>query len=183
MTTALRPALGLALTTLIGPALAEEVMTPQEFCAELFASAKADCLAAAELLTAPSGMPPIGALSVFVRADDGALSVEYRLDREYPAEDVSVECGPGDAIVLPAGAAVRLLFTSVDAIYTFEAPNYVEPIDLVPGRVNERLIETPAEAGEANGMLRADRDGAKTTVELRFITSTEAFDPQTACDG
>ena len=178
MAAASRLAPAFALTMFVAhPALAEEVMPPQEFCARLSVPNQAACLASAELLAAP---PVDAALTVLLSANEGRLSVEYRV---YGAEDRAAECTVNDAIALPSGEVIRLLLTSADVIYAFEVAGYVARVDLVPGRVNERLIKTPAEAGIAGGFLQADTDGSKKVMGLRFISDTRAFDPRTVCGG
>ncbi|MBX4958365.1 hypothetical protein HJB56_10335 [Rhizobium lentis] len=61
-------------------------------------------------------------------------------------------------------------------IYDFEMPGHIEKVDLVPGRVNERRIETPAEAGRADGVLQTGADGPKKVVAVRFYSGQSAFD-------
>lgn len=68
-------------------------------------------------------------------------------------------------------------------IYDFEVPGHIEKVDLVPGRVNERRIETPAEAGQAGGVLQTDGNGPKKIVAVRFYSGQSAFDGRMLCAG
>ncbi|MBK1622062.1 hypothetical protein [Afifella marina] len=168
----------LALMMLAEPvcsSFAQEAMTPQEFCAGLPPLAQENCNAAGELLSAP---PTEEHLTVFLRASDGALSVEYRFSGEGASDDHSVECSAENVITLPAGEVVRLLFTSSDAIYSFDVPGYAGPVDLVPGRVNELLVKSPSQPGEIDGTLQTDSEDTKRAVRLRFVADKQAFNPQ-----
>lgn len=177
--------LGLAMIVVSpNPASAQQPMTPQEVCAELPDSARIDCIAAGELLAAASrASPGDDDLTVLMTADKGGLTLEYRKPGERPGDDPSVQCTVGDRITLPVGKVVRLQFTSADVIYDFEVPGHIEKVDLVPGRVNERRIETPAEAGQAGGVLQTDGNGPKKIVAVRFYSGQSAFDGRMLCAG
>ncbi|WP_077963526.1 hypothetical protein [Ensifer adhaerens] len=181
MTCAPRVALILAMAAASpGVATAEEAKTQSELCGDDLPEAnRADCVTADDLLAPLSTSPGDADLTVVLRADKGALTLEYRKPGELPENDPSVECTVGRQITLPAGKVVHLEFISADVVYSFEAPGYVEQVDLVPGLVNYRRIETPIEGGQADGVFHADPDGLKTIVSMRFDKGL--FDGQLLC--
>ncbi|MGF6159477.1 hypothetical protein M2267_004749 [Ensifer sp. KUDG1] len=120
-------------------------------------------------------------LTILLRADKGALTLEYRKPGHRLEDDPSVQCAVGDRITLPAGTVVNLEFVSADVVYSFEVPGYVEQVDLVPGLINYRQIETPAKDGEAGGALRVHPDGLKNAVAVRFTKEQRVFDARMLC--
>ncbi|WP_158665098.1 hypothetical protein [Ensifer adhaerens] len=182
MTCASRVALILAMAaTSLGAATASEPKAPQESCTELPEANRADCITADDLLAPLSTSPDDADLTVLMRADKGALTLEYHKPGEPSEGDPSVQCTVSGQITLPAGKVVHLEFISADVVYSFEVPGYVEQVDLVPGLVNSRRIETPAGAGRADGVFRADPDGLKTIVSMRFDKGQSPFDGQMLC--
>ncbi|NUS69900.1 MAG: hypothetical protein HOQ41_16235 [Ensifer adhaerens] len=120
-------------------------------------------------------------LTILLRADKGALTLEYRKPGQRLEDDPSVQCAVGARVTLPTGAVVHLELVSADIVYSFEVPGYVEQVDLVPGLVNYRQIETPAETGEANGLLQVHPDGLKKAIAVRFKKEQSAFDARMLC--
>lgn len=55
----------------------------------------------------------------------------------YPDTDIVLR----DELRMPAGVPVRLRLTSADVIHSFWAPRLAGKMDLIPGRVNELVIE------------------------------------------
>ncbi|MER0237629.1 hypothetical protein [Fulvimarina sp. MAC8] len=159
-------------------------MTPQEFCASFPSTARAECEAAGELLIEPrpqSAQASEETLTVSITADDGMLSLEYRGPRVDGMVDQLAECARRDVIELPTGTVVRLLFTSADTLYGLSFPDIVNSADLVPGRINERRIETPAEAAVVDGELQRHGDTVGHSVRLRFVERTDNLHPRAFC--
>ncbi|GAA3107409.1 hypothetical protein GCM10010520_60080 [Rhizobium viscosum] len=175
--------LGLATTAVSpNPASAEGPITQRVPCAEAPDTARTDCTETGE---PPAALletsPGHGDLTVLMRAEQGALTLEYRKPSERPGEEPSVQCAAGDKITLPAGKSVQLQFISADVPYSFEIAGYVEKVDIVPGLVSYGRIDTPAGTGQADGVLRTDADGSKKVVTVRFHSGRSAFDSQMFC--
>ena len=162
-----------------GPAVAETGLTPQEACAALSEALRGDCVAAAELLLDPAGMPQGDVdLTVSLRAENGALSAAYQ---RYATDEGPITCPASGIVVLPVGEDVYLHLTAIDAIYSFALPGHIEPVDLVPGRVEQRRLTTPAEAGETVGTLKTDADGTVAEIAVRFVAGIDALDGAALC--
>ena len=161
------------------PALAETVLTPQEACAALSEALRADCVAAGELLLDPAGMPQGDVdLTVALRAENGAVSAAYQ---RYATDEGPITCPASSTIILPTGEDVYLHLTAIDAIYSFALPGHIEPVDLVPGRVEQRRLTTPAEAGETTGSLKTDANGTVAEIAVRFVAGIDALDSAAVC--
>lgn len=162
-----------------GPALSETALTPQEVCAALSEALRADCVAAGELLLDPAGIPQGEFdLTVSLRAENGALSAEYQ---RYATDEGPIACPASSTVVLPAGEDVYLHLTAIDAIYSFALPGHIDTLDLVPGRVEQRRLTTPAEAGETVGTLKTDADGTVADIAVRFVAGIDALDKTVLC--
>ena len=161
-----------------GPAVAETVLTPQEACAALSEALRADCVAAGELLLDPAGVPQDDDLTVSLRAENGALSAAFQ---RYATDERPITCPASGIVVLPVGEDVYLHLTAIDAIYSFALPGHIEPLDLVPGRVEQRRLTTPAEAGETVGSLKTDADGTVAAIAVRFVAGIDALDSAALC--
>ncbi|MFK0274844.1 hypothetical protein ACIQUG_14260 [Ensifer sp. NPDC090286] len=138
-------------------------------------------LASPGMATAEEAASSSDDLTILLRADKGALTLEYRKPGQRLEDDPFVQCAVDDRITLPAGAVVNLEFVSADVVYSFEVPGHVEQVDLVPGLINSRQIETPADGGEADGVLQVHPDGLKNAVAVRFIKAQSAFDARMLC--
>ena len=167
------------MLALAGPSVAETVLTPQEACAVLSEALRGDCVAAGELLLDPAGMPQGDVdLTVSLRAENGALSAAYQ---RYATDEGPITCPASSIVVLPVGEDVYLHLTATDAIYSFALPGHIEPVDLVPGRVEQRRLTTPAEAGNTNGSLKTDADGTVAAIAVRFVAGIDALDSAALC--
>lgn len=162
-----------------GPSVAETVLTPQGACAALPEALRADCVAAGELLLDPAGMPQGDVdLTVSLRTENGALSAAYQ---RYATDEGPITCPASSTIVLPTGEDVYLHLTAIDAIYSFALPGHIDTLDLVPGRVEQRRLTTPAEAGETTGSLKTDADGTVAAIAVRFVAGIDALDRTILC--
>ena len=167
------------MLALAGPSVAETVQTPQEACAVLSEALRGDCVAAGELLLDPAGVPEGDVdLTVSLRAENGALSAEYQ---RYATDKGPITCPASRTIVLPTGYDVYLHLTAIDAIYSFALPDYIDTLDLVPGRVEQRRLTTPAEAGETTGSLKMDADGTVAAIAVRFVAGIDTLDKTVLC--
>ncbi len=161
------------------PALAETALTPQEACAALSEALRADCVAAGELLLDPAGMPHGDVdLAVSLRAENGALSAAFQ---RYATDEGPITCPASGIVVLPVGEDVYLHLTAIDAIYSFALPGHIDALNLVPGRVEQRRLTTPAEAGETTGSLKTDADGTVAAIAVRFVAGIDALDSAALC--
>ncbi|CAN7606931.1 hypothetical protein LJR010_004252 [Ensifer adhaerens] len=133
------------------------------------------------MATTEEAASPDDDLTILLRADKGALTLEYRKPGQRLEDDPSVQCAVGARFTLPAGAVVNLELVSTDIVYSFEVPGYVEQVDLVPGLVSYRQIETPAETGQADGVLQVHPDGLKKAIAVRFNKEQSAFDARMLC--
>ena len=162
-----------------GPAVAETVLPPQEACAALSEALRADCVAAGELLLDPAGVPQGDVdLTVSLRAENGALSAAYQ---RYATDEGPITCPASSTIVLPAGEDVYLHLTAIDAIYSFALPGHIDTLDLVPGRVEQRRLTTPAEAGKTTGSLKTDANGTVAEIAVRFVAGIDAPEGAALC--
>ena len=162
-----------------GPAVAETALTPQEACAALSEALRGDCVAAGELLLDPAGMPQDDVdLTVSLRAENVALSAAYQ---RYATDEGPITCPASGIGVVPAGEDVYLHLTAIDAIYSFALPGHIDTLYLLPGRVEQRRLTTPAEAGETTGSLKTDADGTVAAIAVRFVAGIDALDGAALC--
>ncbi|KSV62639.1 hypothetical protein [Ensifer sp. ENS01] len=74
------------------------------------------------MATAEEAASPDDDLTILLRADKGALTLEYRKPGQRLEDDPSVQCAVGARFTLPAGAVVNLELVSTDIVYSFEVP-------------------------------------------------------------
>ncbi|WJH40857.1 hypothetical protein N7E02_09895 [Aliirhizobium terrae] len=149
-------------------ASADSAITPREACEQFPQAARADCLAAAELLMEGSRESDV-ALTVRVVASAGKLDYQYELN--VPNENGSAdfqECTTADMLTLPIGVRVRLLLTSRDGVYRWRIPPLDIASDLVPGRMNEVMLEPIANDTVIEGRLLDDESGIESGTKIRI---------------
>jgi heme/copper-type cytochrome/quinol oxidase subunit 2 len=154
-------------------ALAEDAITPEEACEQFPQAARADCLAGAALLMDGSSEPDV-ALTVRVVASAGKLNYQYELN--VPNENGSAdfqECTTADMLTLPIGTRVRLLLTAQDGVYTWRIPPLDVGVDLVPGRINEVMLEPVANDTVIEGRLLDEQSGIESGTKIRITDKVQ----------
>jgi heme/copper-type cytochrome/quinol oxidase subunit 2 len=154
-------------------ALAEDAITPEEACEQFPQAARADCLAGAALLMEGSSEPDV-ALTVRVEASAGKLAYKYQL--HVPNDNGSTdfqECKTTDMLNLPAGNRVRLILTARDGIYTWRIPPLDVGVDLVPGRVNEVMLEPVANDTVIEGRLLDEQSEIESGTKIRVTDKVQ----------
>lgn len=144
--------------------------TPDEVCQRLSHVSQNECLAAAALLLRAQVDAGID-LTIRVEAAEGGLTYAYE---NAPAG--GRDCTSTKVLVLPANKTVRLLMTSTDVVYSWRVPVLAIDSDLVPGRVNEVIIEPITSPVMPEGRLIDAGKGIETATAIRIVADAYLTD-------